>query len=265
MKVAAVREQASAASLAEVRLGMLCKHLVDNGIVVDEKDVNSEGEGRGGVVRIQQLENELQERARLHQDAERELRDVHRRGDDAEAQVQHLAQQLEWAKLALSPSSLDADGRAASAEQKWEETETRLNKRIQELDHDYQMAIKYVKGTDKMMRRMEDYAKSKALNEKLQSELDASRRITSSEAGSRTRGATGRNTPQSDERYDNLRGQLVDAQHSLQRLATDRNELRRQLEALQRDPEQPREDLVIAQNEASEREVQVEELEVRVR
>ncbi|KAG9091429.1 Negative regulator of mitotic exit [Ceratobasidium sp. UAMH 11750] len=266
MKEAAVRERASAASSAEVRLGMLRKYLVDNGIVVDEEDVNSEGEGRGGVIRIQQLENELRERVRLHQDAERELQDVHRRRDDAEAQVQHLAQQLERAKSASSPSSLDADGRAASAERKREETETRLNKRIQELDHDYQMAVKYVKGTEKMMRRMkEDYAKSKALNEKLQSELDASRGITSSEAGSRTRGATGRNTPQSDEGHDNLRGQLVDAQRSLQRLTTDRNELRRQLEALQRDLEQSREDLVIAQNEASEREVQIEELEVRVR
>ncbi|KAG9127384.1 Negative regulator of mitotic exit [Ceratobasidium sp. 392] len=266
MKEAAVRERASAASSAEIRLGMLRNYLVDNGIVLDEEDINSEGEGRGGGVRIQQLENELRERVRLHQDAERELQDVHRRRDDAEAQVQHLAEQLERAKSASSPSSLDAEGRAVSAERKREETETRLNKRIQELDHDYQMAVKYVKGTEKMMRRMkEDYAKSKALNEKLQSELDTSRGITSSEAGSRTRGATGRNTPQSDEGHDSLRSQLVDTQRSLQRLTNERNELRRQFEGLQRDLEQSREDLVIAQNEASEREVQIEELEVRVR
>ncbi|KAG9085142.1 Negative regulator of mitotic exit [Ceratobasidium sp. 370] len=266
MKEAAVRERANAASSAEVRLGMLRKYLVDNGVVIDEEDINSEGEGRGGVIRIQQLENELRERVRLHQDAERELQEVHRRRDDAEAQVQHLAQQLERAKSASSPSSLDAEGRAASAERKREETETRLNKRIQELDHDYQMAVKYVKGTEKMMRRMkEDYAKSKALNEKLQSELDASRGITSSEAGSRTRGATGRNTPQSDEGHDNLRGQLVDTQRSLQRLTTDRNELRRQLEGLQRDLERSQEDLVIARNEASDREVLIEELEARIR
>ncbi|KAG8722745.1 Negative regulator of mitotic exit [Ceratobasidium sp. 395] len=267
MKEAAVRERAGAASSAEVRLGMLRKYLVDNGIVIDEEDINSEGEsGRGGVVRIQQLENELRERARLHQDTERELQEVHRRRDDAEAQVQHLAQQLERAKSASSPSSLDADGRAASAERKREETETRLNKRIQELDHDYQMAVKYVKGTEKMMRRMkEDYAKSKALNEKLQSELDASRGITSSEAGSRTRGATGRNTPQSDEGHDSLRGQLVDTQRSLQRLTNERNELRRQYDALQRELVQTQEDLVIAQTDASEREAQVEELEGRIR
>jgi chromosome segregation ATPase len=116
-----------------------------------------------------------------------------------------------------------------------------------------------------MMRRMkEDYSKSKALNEKLQSELDASRGITSSEAGSRTRGATGRNTPQSDEGHDSLRGQLVDTQRSLQRLTTDRNELRRQLEALQRDLEQSREDLIVVQNESSEREVQIEEMEAKI-
>ncbi|QRV83089.1 cell polarity protein [Ceratobasidium sp. AG-Ba] len=266
MKEAAVRERASAASSAEVRLGMLRKYLVDNGLVIDEEDINSESEGRGGIIRIQQLENELRERMRLHQDAERELTDVHRRREDAEAQVQHLAQQLERAKSASSPSSLDADGRAASAERKREETETRLNKRIEELDHDYQMAVKYVKGTEKLMRRMkDDYAKSKALNEKLQSELDASRGITSSEAGSRTRGATGRNTPQSDEGHDTLRGQLVESQRSLQRMTSDRNELRRQLEALQQDLEQSREDLVIAQNEASEREVQIEELEAQIR
>ena len=116
-----------------------------------------------------------------------------------------------------------------------------------------------------MMRRMkDDYAKSKALNEKLQTELDVSRGITSSEAGSRTRGATGRNTPLSDEGHDPLRTQLVESQRSLQRLTADRNELKRQLEALQRDLEQSREDLVIAQNESSEREVQIEELEAKI-
>lgn len=145
MKEAAVRERASAASSAEVRLGMLRKYLVDNGLVVDEEDINSDSEGRGGMIRVQQLENELRERMRLHQDTERELQDVSRRRDDAEAQVQHLAQQLERAKSAASPSSPDAEGRVASAERRREETETRLNKRIQELDHDYQMAVKYVK------------------------------------------------------------------------------------------------------------------------
>ncbi|KAJ1301808.1 hypothetical protein OPQ81_009036 [Rhizoctonia solani] len=247
MKEAAVRERASAASSAEVRLGMLRKYLVDNGIVVDEEDINADNESRGGM------------------DLERELQDANRRREDAEARIQHLAQQLERAKSAASPSSPDAEGRAASAERKREETETRLNKRIQELDHDYQMAVKYVKGTEKMMRRMkEDYAKSKALNEKLQADLDSLRGITSSEAGSRTRGATGRNTPLSDEGHDSMRTQLVESQRSLQRLTADRNELKRQLEALQRDLGQSREDLVIAQNEASERELQIEELETKI-
>ncbi|CEL57233.1 Tip elongation aberrant protein 1 OS=Schizosaccharomyces pombe (strain 972 / ATCC 24843) GN=tea1 PE=1 SV=1 [Rhizoctonia solani AG-1 IB] len=265
MKEAAVRERVSAASSAEVRLGMLRKYLVDNGIVIDEEDINSDNENRGGMVRVQQLENELRERTRLYQDLERELQDANRRREDAEARIHHLAQQLERAKSAASPSSPDAEGRAASAERKREETETRLNKRIQELDHDYQMAVKYVKGTEKMMRRMkEDYAKSKALNEKLQADLDTLRGITSSEAGSRTRGATGRNTPLSDEGHDSIRSQLVESQRSLQRLTTDRNELKRQLEALQRDLEQSREDLVIAQNEGSEREVQIEELEAKI-
>ncbi|CCO36004.1 hypothetical protein BN14_10126 [Rhizoctonia solani AG-1 IB] len=145
MKEAAVRERVSAASSAEVRLGMLRKYLVDNGIVIDEEDINSDNENRGGMVRVQQLENELRERTRLYQDLERELQDANRRREDAEARIHHLAQQLERAKSAASPSSPDAEGRAASAERKREETETRLNKRIQELDHDYQMAVKYVK------------------------------------------------------------------------------------------------------------------------
>ncbi|KAH7320431.1 hypothetical protein B0J17DRAFT_685680 [Rhizoctonia solani] len=265
MKEAAVRERANAASSAEVRLGMLRKYLVDNGIVIDEEDINGDNESRGGMVRVQQLENELRERTRLYQDLERELQDANRRREDAEARIHHLAQQLERAKSAASPSSPDAEGRAASAERKREETETRLNKRIQELDHDYQMAVKYVKGTEKMMRRMkDDYTKSKALNEKLQSDLDSMRGITSSEAGSRTRGATGRNTPLSDEGHDPVRTQLVESQRSLQRLTTDRNELKRQLEALQRDLEQSREDLVIAHTDASEREVQIEELEAKI-
>ncbi|KAG8732623.1 Negative regulator of mitotic exit [Ceratobasidium sp. 423] len=265
MKETAVRERASAASSAEVRLGMLRKYLVDNGVVVDEEDINADSDSRGGMVRVQQLENELRERTRLYQDLERELQDANRRREDAEARIQHLIQQLERAKSAASPSSPDAEGRVVSAERKREETETRLNKRIQELGHDYEMAVKYVKGTEKLMRRMkEDYAKSKALNEKLQADLDSLRGITSSEAGARTRGATGRNTPLSDEGHDPVRAQLVESQRSLQRLTADRNDLKRQLEALQRDLEQSREDLVISQNEASEREIQIEELEAKI-
>ncbi|KDN39266.1 hypothetical protein RSAG8_08901, partial [Rhizoctonia solani AG-8 WAC10335] len=246
MKEAAVRERASAASSAEVRLGMLRKYLVDNGIVIDEEDINADSDSRGGM------------------DLERELEDANRRREDAEGRIHHLAQQLERAKSAPSPSSPDAEGRAVSAERKREETETRLSKRIQELDNDYQMAVKYG-HTQKLMRRMkEDYAKSKALNEKLQAEVDSLRGITSSEPGSRTRGATGRNTPLSDEGHDPVRTQLVESQRSLQRLTTDRNELKRQLEALQRDLEQSREDLVHAQNESSEREIQIEELEAKI-
>jgi len=69
-----------------------------------------------------------------------------------------------------------------------------------------------------MLRRMkEELSKQKAVNGTLQSELDAIRGTNSSEAGSRTRDANGRNTPSLDD--PELRIKLADAQRQLSALS----------------------------------------------
>jgi FtsZ-binding cell division protein ZapB len=68
-----------------------------------------------------------------------------------------------------------------------------------------------------LRRQKEDAKKQKLANAALQAELDALRGIDSSEAGSRTRDANGRNTPQPDDPSSSeaLRLKLADAQRQL--------------------------------------------------
>lgn len=76
-----------------------------------------------------------------------------------------------------------------------------------------------IRTTDKLLRRYKDEnVKIKAQTSSLQGELDAIRGTNSSEAGSRTREVTGRNTPTIDESPESLRKQLVDSQRQLYQL-----------------------------------------------
>jgi DNA repair exonuclease SbcCD ATPase subunit len=119
-----------------------------------------------------------------------------------------------------------------------------------------------------MMRRMKDeHAKQKAVNNTLQSELDATRGVASPalSASSRLRGANGRATPSSDDGNDpSLRSQLIEAQRQSQRVLSDNRELRSRLNNLEQELDEMRENLLSSQRESDERLVRVEDLEQEV-
>jgi len=110
----------------------------------------------------------------------------------------------------------------------------------------------------------EEHNKQKSVNDKLQSDLDALRGVSGSEAGSRTRGATGRNTPLSEDGHEGTRNQLADSQRQLQRLNADRQELKRQLDVMSRELDQAREDILASQNESDGRLLHIDDLEADV-
>ncbi|KAJ7783574.1 hypothetical protein DFH07DRAFT_727086 [Mycena maculata] len=257
-------DRSKESSDATVRLGMLRNYLAENGIGVDE-DSRSRAQGATSP-QVTELESKLAERTRLHENAERELAQVLRRKRDVESQLSQVSTQLE--KVRSTPSSggtlnPDAEARAAEAERKLEETEQGYKARMQQMEEDYQLAVHYVKGTEKMMRRMRDeLTKQKNTNVSLQADLDTARGVKTPQD---RKLLNGRSTPSSDDGNDAvLRGQLVDAQRQVQRLNNENKELRLRLDNLEKDLEVLRDNLLASQRESDDRLIQVEDLQHEV-
>ncbi|KAF8560199.1 hypothetical protein OG21DRAFT_1429725 [Imleria badia] len=257
-----LREALKDAADTNVRLAMLRNYLAENGLNPDSEESTSHPDAS----RIVELEKQLDKRVQLHEISERELAQALRRRQEAETQITTLTSQLDRSRSRQSPiieSDSAAEARALEAENKLEETERSYKARMQQMEEDYQLAVHYVKGTEKMMRRMKDeLTKQKTSNSALQAELDTTRGRSSTEPGSRTR-ANGSNTP-SDDSHDLLRSQLVEAQKQSQRLTNENMDLRQRIEALEKDLASMRENLIVSQRESDDRYSRVEELEHEV-
>ncbi|KAG5647562.1 hypothetical protein DXG03_008915 [Asterophora parasitica] len=259
-----LREKSKEASGATHKLVMLRNYLAEQGLSVDDADLRSSSRatGSGSPAAIAELESKLAERTRLHETAQRDLAQVTRQKRDAEVQASQLSTQLDQLRSTKNESSNDdpeAEARAAEAERKLDETERSYKARMQQMEEDYQLAVHYVKGTEKMMRRMkEELTKQKNTNTALQSELDAASR-GKSPPDPRARGVNGHSTPSQEE--ESLRSQVSDAQKQSQRLQSENKELRQRLDSLERDLELLRDNLVASQRESDDRLSQVEELQ----
>ncbi|KAF7306753.1 Cell polarity protein [Mycena indigotica] len=264
---AQLSDKAKEATDATVRLGMLRNYLAENGIGVDEDSERSRSRAKGAASPlVAELETKLAERTRLHENTERELAMAVRQKRDIEAQLAQLSSQLDRLRSTQSPAvtpNPEAEARAVEAERKLEETEQGYKARMQQMEEDYQLAVHYVKGTEKMMRRMRDeLTKQKSTNVSLQADLDAARGVKSPQD---RKLLNGRSTPSSDDGNDSaLRGQLVDAQRQVQRLSNENKELRLRLENLEKDLESLRDNLLASQRESDDRLIQVEDLQHEV-
>lgn len=140
-----LRTQAREMSEVNLRLGTLRNYLAEQGIVPDDSGMSTPGAGSSA--RMAQLQNQLAESTRRHEEAERELETVLQQKQDAEAQIDMLTAQLDKAQT-RSPANEDseeAEARAEAAERKLEETEQSYKARLQQLEEDYQLAVHYVK------------------------------------------------------------------------------------------------------------------------
>lgn len=146
VKEAELQEKTQQAGNAELRLAMFRNYFAEHGEAIDEDDLRSKiGEAPARVV---ELENKLAARMRIQESMEKDLDDAIRRRDDLEQQVKKLGSQLEHVRSKQSPSSSngeDWEGRALESEQKLTETEQTYKAKLQQMEDDYQLAVKYVK------------------------------------------------------------------------------------------------------------------------
>lgn len=150
------KEKGKEATDAQARLGMLRNYLAENGVIVDDDDM--EQQTKDGVVVVKdnklrsiamvELESKLAEQTRLYENAERELEKVSRQKRDIEVQVSQLTSKLD--SLRATPTktvgSAAGDDRLQAAEEKLEMVQQAHQQKVKQLEDDYNMAVHYVKS-----------------------------------------------------------------------------------------------------------------------
>ena len=138
-------------------------------------------------------------------------------------QVRDLEQQLAESRRVLEDTKVAHDTRA-------EEVDRAFREKIDQLEQDYQSAVHYVKGTEKMLKRMKDeLTKYKGLTSHLQSELEGSQRINADRSLDREAPADWENERQQlrreiEEMQDSVKGSVSHLEHEIQEV---HSELRR--------------------------------------
>lgn len=256
-----LHERDQAVTELQTRVSLMRKLLGEHGINVTDADLESTETSNTG-----ELESKLRDKSRAHDTAQREIDELKRRCEEAEDKANSLARMVERYKDARSPSAGsirsgdgeggDANQRARDAERKLADAEEAHQKRLTALQSDYETAVRYVKGTEKMLKRMKDELnKQKATNTTLLSELDGMR----GRAGSPlTRSISGRTTPSESElmrkiqtlqnQYTALQAELQASQDTLNARNREWDLLRSRVEDNERDNEALREDLAQAQH-----------------
>jgi chromosome segregation ATPase len=149
------QEKSKEASDAQAKLAMLRNYLVENGVIVDDDDLDQQGKGgvtlkdnksKSGVVA--ELENKLAEKTRLQENTERELEKVLRQKRDVEVQVTQLSSRLDGMRTTPTNDSgtpTEEDERLQEAEEKLELVQQAHQQKVKQLEDDYNMAVHYVK------------------------------------------------------------------------------------------------------------------------
>ena len=146
VKDAELRSKTKEVADVTVKLDMLRGFLADNGIIEGE-EITRGYDAAPSSPRLNQLEEQLANRSRMHERAERELQLALQDKRDAEAQVETLSAQLNRMHSPSRRTTGDSneDGRVQELERKLEEVEASYKARLQQLEDDYQLAVHYVK------------------------------------------------------------------------------------------------------------------------
>lgn len=155
-KDAELRDRDQAVTELQTRVVLLRKMMGDHGIVVTDAELNN-----AELPSTSELETKLRDKARAHENAEREIEELTRRCREAEDKAESLTRHVDRINATRSGSSASmrsgspgthnvTEARALEAERKVQELEEKLSV----VESDYQTAVRYVKGTEKMLNRM---------------------------------------------------------------------------------------------------------------
>lgn len=140
-----LRDASRGTETAELKASLLRSLMSEHGLVVDEKDLATRsapftGEEKAEDLhkRVMELEGQLDQRTRLHRELESEHNDAQRRLDDAERQLE-------------GNEGVVVNGARA---EELEKELVALESKHQTLETTHSKAVQYVKGTEKMLRRM---------------------------------------------------------------------------------------------------------------
>lgn len=146
-----LRERDLAVTEIETRCTVLRNLLADHGVAVNDNDLDN-----AETPSSRELETKLRDRERANESAQREIEELQRRCHEAEDKVESLGRLVERIKDARSPTamSMRSPSPTGDAERKLTETESHYKEKLAALEADYQTAVRYVKGTEKMLNRM---------------------------------------------------------------------------------------------------------------
>ncbi|SNX84134.1 related to KEL1 - involved in cell fusion and morphology [Melanopsichium pennsylvanicum] len=222
-----LRDRNRAIEAAQVKSSLLKQFMAERGVSVPNDDELSVKSGYADR-RIRELEEEIDARAREVQVAEHRLQ-------DSESRVEELTRELEHhASLTASRGTVDntnvteAERRAQLAERELAETSASYKERMAQLENDYQTAVQFVKGTEKMLRRMKDeLTRYKTENASLQNEIATLRANGPGEG--RSSADDGARSEEAARDIEALRSHLADVTQQSEEIAAENRELERRV------------------------------------
>jgi hypothetical protein len=188
-------------------------------------------------------------------------------GTPEQGRLKELENQLQNSLKAHEETKSQFDSRMQEADSTYRE-------KLEQLENDYQSAVHYVKGTEKMLKKMkEELTKYKTANAQLQTELDAAREADRTVTGDSSAWSSEKESLQKD--MDQLKSQmngqistlesnLAAVQRELESVREDRNKQKGQHDVLTKATQQAEKELESLKNENNMLQARAEEAEQRV-
>ncbi|GAA5956541.1 hypothetical protein JCM3765_003477 [Sporobolomyces pararoseus] len=155
---AEAREATRTRQASEVRVGILRNLMADHGLAVNDDDLAARYPPMNGsetpeqlYQRVQELESRLEQKTKAHSDLDSNHQDAKRELDDLTRQRNEHVEELQ--RLRENPVA-DSDDKNRLLEVQGELES--LQQRHSQLEATHLKAVQYVKGTEKMLRRMKE-------------------------------------------------------------------------------------------------------------